>query len=267
MADNAYEELFNCDVIDVNGDRVGSVGQVYLDDQTGQPSWVTVKTGLFGLKETFVPLEQAIVADGKITTPYSTEKIKEAPRVDPDKHLDADEEAQLYNYYGIATIVAVEPDAAAEAASEDDTADEAAKDIVDVQVEATETEPLTEADDLGLAEDLTTAEDAAAAEITQDDVITEVADNDAVAEVTDDDDTDSADLDVTEDDVTGEVIEGAAGQPTEFTTGSAGSDTADAPEQAAAQQGEAQQDEAPSDDVEAGEPTVAINGEDLYDAR
>ena len=42
MADNAYEELFNCDVIDVNGDRVGSVGQVYLDDQTGQPSWVTV---------------------------------------------------------------------------------------------------------------------------------------------------------------------------------------------------------------------------------
>lgn len=261
MADNAYEELFNCDVIDVNGDRVGSVGQVYLDDQTGQPSWVTVKTGLFGLKETFVPLEQAIVADGKITTPYSTEKIKEAPRVDPDKHLDADEEAQLYNYYGIATIVAVEPDAAAEAASEDDTADEAAKDIVDVQVEATETEPLTEADDLGLAEDLTTAEDAAAAEITQDDVITEVADNDAVAEVTDDD-TDSADLDVTEDDVTGEVIECAAGQPTEFTTGSAGSATADAPEQAAAQQ-----DEAQSDDAEAGEPTVAINGEDLYDAR
>ena len=127
MADNAYEELFNCDVIDVNGDRVGSVGQVYLDDQTGQPSWVTVKTGLFGLKETFVPLEQAIVADGKITTPYSTEKIKDAPRVDPDKHLDADEEAQLYNYYGIATIVAVEPDAAAEAASEDDTADEAAE--------------------------------------------------------------------------------------------------------------------------------------------
>lgn len=184
---------------------------------------MTVKTGLFGLKETFVPLEQAIVADGKITTPYSTEKIKEAPRVDPDKHLDAVlEEAQLYNYYGIATIVAVEPHAAAEAASEDDTADEAAKDIVDVQVEATETEPLTEADDLGLAEDLTTAEDAAAAEITQDDVVTEVADNDAVAEVTDDD-TDSADLDVTEDDVTGEVIEGAAGQPTEFTTGSAGS--------------------------------------------
>ena len=92
-------------------------------------------------------------------------------------------------------------------------------------------------------------------------MITEVADNDAVAEVTDDD-TDSADLDVTEDDVTGEVIEGAAGQPTEFTTGSAGSATADAPEQAAAQQ-----DEAQSDDAEAGEPTVAINGEDLYDAR
>ena len=114
MADNNYEELFNSDVVDVDGKKIGSIGQVYLDDQTGQPSWVTVKTGWFGLKETFVPLEQAVVADGTITVPYSEEKVKDAPRVDPDKHLDADEEAQLYAYYGIATVLD-EDEAAADA--------------------------------------------------------------------------------------------------------------------------------------------------------
>ena len=105
MAESNYEDLFNSDVVDVNGNKIGSIGQVYLDDQTGQPSWVTVKTGWFGLKETFVPLEQAVVTEGTITVPYTEEKVKDAPRVDPDKHLDADEEAQLYAYYGIATVL------------------------------------------------------------------------------------------------------------------------------------------------------------------
>lgn len=117
MANN-YEDLFNSDVVDVNGDKIGAVGQVYLDDHTGQPSWVTVKTGWFGLKETFVPLEQAVLTNGIITVPYLAEKVKDAPRVDPDKHLDADEEAQLYSYYGIATVLASEQ-AAADAGSQE----------------------------------------------------------------------------------------------------------------------------------------------------
>lgn len=111
MAENNYEDLFNSDVIDVDGNKIGSIGQVYLDDQTGQPTWVTVKTGWFGLKETFVPLEQAVLAEGTITVPYTEEKVKEAPRVDPDKHLDANEEAELYGYYGIATVLAEAPEA------------------------------------------------------------------------------------------------------------------------------------------------------------
>jgi len=112
MADTNYEELFDSDVIDVDGNKIGSIGQVYLDDQTGQPSWVTVKTGWFGLKETFVPLERAVVGNGQIKVPFTESKVKEAPRVDPDKHLDADEEAQLYEYYGFTTVTAPEPTSA-----------------------------------------------------------------------------------------------------------------------------------------------------------
>ena len=142
MADNNYDELFNSDVVDVEGNKIGSIGQVYLDDMTGQPSWITVKTGWFGLKETFVPLERAVAADGTITVPYTAEKVKDAPRVDPDKHLDADEESQLYAYYGIAAVVseeqdaddlaeqAVEPEVSAPEASEPDASEPGASDEV-----------------------------------------------------------------------------------------------------------------------------------------
>src|SRR5215217_8053631 len=47
------------DLIDRDGDKIGSIGDVYLDDQTGQPEWLTVKTGLFGNKESFVPTAEA----------------------------------------------------------------------------------------------------------------------------------------------------------------------------------------------------------------
>ncbi|MFP5393983.1 MAG: hypothetical protein ACLGI6_20980, partial [Gammaproteobacteria bacterium] len=35
-----------------NSGKIGSIGQIYVDDSTGTPNWVTVKTGLFGSAET-----------------------------------------------------------------------------------------------------------------------------------------------------------------------------------------------------------------------
>lgn len=126
MADNNYEDLFNSEVVDIDGNKIGSIGQVYLDDQTGQPSWVTVKTGWFGLKETFVPLDRAEITSGQIKVPFSEEQVKEAPRVDPDKHLDADEEAELYEYYGIPTVASTEDVAVVPSADESQPGGEAA---------------------------------------------------------------------------------------------------------------------------------------------
>src|SRR4028118_2323038 len=42
----------------------GTVGEVYLDDETGRPEWATVRTGLFGTKEAFVPLADATAPRG-----------------------------------------------------------------------------------------------------------------------------------------------------------------------------------------------------------
>jgi len=89
-------------VVDNDGDKIGSIGQVYLDDQTGQPEWVTVKTGMFGGGESFVPLREAEVNGNDLRVPYTKDKVKDAPRIeDAESHLSETEEAELYRYYGV----------------------------------------------------------------------------------------------------------------------------------------------------------------------
>lgn len=89
------------DVIGPDGDRLGRIGQVYLDDATGEPAWVTVVTGLFGTSETFVPLDQATVSGDDVQVPYDKQRVKDAPRVDPDGSISPQEELELYAYYGV----------------------------------------------------------------------------------------------------------------------------------------------------------------------
>src|SRR5206468_12188350 len=85
-----------------DGGKLGKVGEVYLDDETGRPEWATVNTGLFGTRETFIPLAQAEFAGGQLRFPYEKGKVKDAPRVnDENGHLSPDEEAELYRYYGL----------------------------------------------------------------------------------------------------------------------------------------------------------------------
>ena len=89
-------------VVTDHGDKVGSVGQVYVDDTTGAPNWVTVKTGLFGTAETFVPVENARLDGHDIVVGYTKDTIKAAPRVDADGSLSPEEEDTLYRHYGLA---------------------------------------------------------------------------------------------------------------------------------------------------------------------
>ena len=88
-------------VLGSDGEKIGSIGQVYLDDQTGEPSWVTAKTGLFGTSESFVPLQGADVAGHDVRVPYSKSQVKDAPRVDSDGSLSPEEEDRLYRHYEI----------------------------------------------------------------------------------------------------------------------------------------------------------------------
>jgi uncharacterized protein (TIGR02271 family) len=91
--------LIGATVKDSDGDKIGKVGQIYVDPTTGQPNWATVKTGLFGTSESFVPLEQASEADDEIRVPFTKDFVKDAPRVDADGSLEESEEGNLYTYY------------------------------------------------------------------------------------------------------------------------------------------------------------------------
>jgi uncharacterized protein (TIGR02271 family) len=88
-----------------NGDRLGSIGQVYLDNDTGQPEWVTVRTGLFGANESFVPLEQAELTEDGVRVPYDKDRVKGAPNIETDRELSEQEEDRLYSYYGLGRSV------------------------------------------------------------------------------------------------------------------------------------------------------------------
>ncbi|MBK5990249.1 PRC and DUF2382 domain-containing protein [Streptomyces microflavus] len=94
-------ELDGLTVYDNEGEKVGSVGRVYVDDDTGKPDWVTVKTGMFGMKESFVPLAGARRVGSDLHVSHSKDTVKEAPRVDADAHLSVAEEEELYRHYGL----------------------------------------------------------------------------------------------------------------------------------------------------------------------
>ena len=98
---NDLRNLLGAPAHDPFGDKIGKVGQVYYDDDTDQPKWITVHTGLFGTNESFVPLQGAQIQDGIVTVGYDKQRIKNAPNIAKDGHLSPEEEVQLYRYYGI----------------------------------------------------------------------------------------------------------------------------------------------------------------------
>jgi len=91
----------NGDVIGRSGEKIGGIGTIYLDDISGEPEWVTVKAGLFGASESFVPLSGARIAGNDIHVGYEKETVKDAPRVDANGNLSPEEEQQLYVHYGL----------------------------------------------------------------------------------------------------------------------------------------------------------------------
>ena len=84
-----------------DGDKIGSIEEIYLDAETNEPEWALVNTGLFGSKHSFVPLRDATGDSEGVTTPFDKSTVKDAPKMDPDGRLSQDEEAELYRHYGL----------------------------------------------------------------------------------------------------------------------------------------------------------------------
>ncbi len=89
------------DLFDGDGDKIGSIEEIYLDAETGEPEWALVNTGMFGTKSTFVPLQEADEQDGSLRVPYEKAQVKDAPKMDASGELSQDAEGELYRHYGL----------------------------------------------------------------------------------------------------------------------------------------------------------------------
>jgi uncharacterized protein (TIGR02271 family) len=87
-------------VVGNDGEKLGTIDDIYLDEQTGRPEWLAIRTGLFGSKVSFVPLAEAQRRDDDIHVPYAKDLVKDAPNAEADGALSQDEEARLYAHYG-----------------------------------------------------------------------------------------------------------------------------------------------------------------------
>lgn len=89
-------------LVDTSGHRVGRIEDIYFGRDTAEPEWALVTTGSSGSVQTFVPLADASVVGGKtLQVGFGSDRIMNAPRVDPEGELSETEEAVLYRHYGL----------------------------------------------------------------------------------------------------------------------------------------------------------------------
>jgi uncharacterized protein (TIGR02271 family) len=84
-----------------DGSKIGSITDIYLDQDTGRPEWLAVKTGLFGARVSFVPLAGATDQGDDLACRWTKDQVKDAPNAEADGELSQAEEAALYRHYGM----------------------------------------------------------------------------------------------------------------------------------------------------------------------
>ena len=86
---------------DAEGQRIGTIEEIYLDADTNEPEWALVQIGRLGTGRAFVPLRDAEPGEDGPAVPFEKGVVKDAPGVDPDGQLTKREEAELYRHYGM----------------------------------------------------------------------------------------------------------------------------------------------------------------------
>ena len=99
MSIEQFEALHGADVYSQDGEKIGSVEEVYVDRQTQRPEWIGLGTGFFGTKRVLVPVEGASLATDHVTVPYAKDHVKDAPDVDSEE-ISQESEGALYAHYG-----------------------------------------------------------------------------------------------------------------------------------------------------------------------
>jgi hypothetical protein len=90
------------DVVDADGHKIGELEAIYVDTGTDLPSFGTVKVGIINRQRlVFVPFNQATVGPGYLKVCFDKKQVKEAPSIDTDGVLPADDEEAIFKHYGL----------------------------------------------------------------------------------------------------------------------------------------------------------------------
>ena len=84
-------------VVASDGEQIGEVEEIYLDNETGKPEWVGVSTGM---KNVLVPLEGADAQENAISVPYGVDQVTSAPAIEAEE-ISQEQEQEIYAHYGL----------------------------------------------------------------------------------------------------------------------------------------------------------------------
>ncbi|MBA2475833.1 MAG: PRC and DUF2382 domain-containing protein [Actinobacteria bacterium] len=100
MTLDQLDQMRGSAVYSSDGDKIGSIEEIFYDEQTNRPEWIGIGTGFFSTKRVLVPVEGASFEDDRVNVPYGKDQVKDSPDVDSDE-ISQSLEADLYAYYGL----------------------------------------------------------------------------------------------------------------------------------------------------------------------
>jgi uncharacterized protein YrrD len=87
-------------LLDVNGEKIGKLEDVYVDVETDEPQFATVKEGFIGRHLTFVPLGGITVGPDELHVTVTKGQVQGAPNIElKGEELSQADESALYHYY------------------------------------------------------------------------------------------------------------------------------------------------------------------------
>ena len=91
------------DVIDPEAKKLGRLVEILYDTEADTPAFAVVRSGhVGGRRATLVPLSGASAGQDYLRVAVEKHAFKDAPSLDPERELSAEDEAGAYDYYGIA---------------------------------------------------------------------------------------------------------------------------------------------------------------------
>jgi hypothetical protein len=87
-------------LLDVNGEKIGKLEDVYVDVETDVPQFATVKEGFIGRHLTFVPLGGITVSPDELRVAVTRSQVQDAPNIElKGEELSQEDESALYHHY------------------------------------------------------------------------------------------------------------------------------------------------------------------------